>query len=135
MVKRCFECDAFTTQKCGRCDRKCCNDHLYHATTGMTAGPASEVCWKCADEGGMVEHRAFRVLIFCNLASLCFWVLYLLGITIPLDFFFVCVLWGSFLLLFCWEEIAIFQGTAGQRRPFYTENQRLDRGYRPRLNF
>jgi hypothetical protein len=100
MVKRCFECDAFTTQKCGRCDRKCCNDHLYHATTGMTAGPASEVCWKCADEGGMVEHRAFRVLIFCNLASLCFWVLYLLGITIPLDFFFVCVLWGSFLLLF-----------------------------------
>jgi hypothetical protein len=100
MVKRCFECDAFTTQKCGRCDRKCCNDHLYHATTGMTTGPASEVCWKCADEGGMVDHRAYRVLFFCFLASLCFWVLDLIGTTIPLDFFLWYLLGVSLLLLF-----------------------------------
>jgi hypothetical protein len=54
MVKRCFTCQTRTEQKCGRCGRKCCDDHLYHATSG----PIPEVCWQCAREEDMIKSNA-----------------------------------------------------------------------------
>jgi hypothetical protein len=66
MVKRCFTCQARTEQKCGRCGRKCCDEHLYHAT----AGPIPEVCGQCADEENMSKPNALGVFLLCIGASL-----------------------------------------------------------------
>lgn len=66
MVKRCFTCQARTEQKCGRCGRKCCDEHLYHATSG----PIPEVCWQCADEEYMSKPNALGVFLLCIGASL-----------------------------------------------------------------
>jgi hypothetical protein len=44
MVKRCFTCHAYTEQKCTRCGRKCCDDHLIYGTGDV------EVCITCKEE-------------------------------------------------------------------------------------